>query len=149
MTVMTLGQKLRTARKLRDISLRKLAFSVNVTPTYISQVERDLCYPPNEAMLKKLAHELRISSDVLIAKVGKIPSDVITGLLEFPEVIEFNRKYFAEKKGELVIYGHGYTVPVFDNRGNVVHPNCLDHNIFMPEHIEEQTKEYLKYHGSL
>ena len=149
MTETTLGQKLRTARTLRGISLRKLAFLVNVTPTYISQVERDLCYPPNEPMLKKLAHELRIKSDVLVAEAGKIPSDIIAGMLEFPETITFNREYFAKQRGELVIYGSGHTVPVFDNSGNVVHPDCLDTNVFMLEHIKAQTKEYLEYNDSL
>ena len=93
----SLGQLIRSTRKPLNISMRKLATIIGVSPGYISQIERDLCSPPTESTLTKLADALGIDRSHVMSRVGKIPQVIIEGFVAFPEEVEAAEKYFSEK----------------------------------------------------
>ncbi|HKK27492.1 MAG TPA: helix-turn-helix transcriptional regulator [Gemmatimonadota bacterium] len=77
----TLGSFLRARREaLREedsrYSLRQVAGRVGIEPSYLSKVERDIGSPPAEETLVRLAGELDVEPDVLLALAGKISSDL-------------------------------------------------------------------------
>jgi transcriptional regulator with XRE-family HTH domain len=80
-TMTTLGQFIRDRREtLRSedpsFSVRQVAERVGIEPSYLSKVERDLGSPPSEETLIRLAKELDVDADVLLALAGKISSDL-------------------------------------------------------------------------
>jgi transcriptional regulator with XRE-family HTH domain len=57
-------------------SLRKIAGVIEVEPSYLSKVERDLVSPPSEAKIVALAKCLKEDPDVLLALAGKVSSEL-------------------------------------------------------------------------
>ena len=57
-------------------SLRQVAERVGIQPSYLSQVERGREAPPSEDTIVRLAEELAIDADVLLAMAGKVSSDL-------------------------------------------------------------------------
>lgn len=78
----TLGEFLRerrTALQAEDarFSLNQVAERVGVTPAFLSQLERDLVRSgPSEETLRRLAEELDLDADVLLAMAGKVSRDL-------------------------------------------------------------------------
>jgi transcriptional regulator with XRE-family HTH domain len=60
----------------RDYSLRKVAASVGIEPSYLSKVERGEQPPPSEETILALARELDEDPDVLLALAGKVSKDL-------------------------------------------------------------------------
>ena len=60
----------------RTYSVRQVARRLGVQPSYLSKVERDEVAPPSEETTRKLAHELCMDADVLLAMAGKVSSDL-------------------------------------------------------------------------
>lgn len=59
----------------RRYSIRQLAQRIGVGPTYLSRIERgDIA--PSEEMIQRLAAELGEDADVLLARAGRIASDI-------------------------------------------------------------------------
>jgi transcriptional regulator with XRE-family HTH domain len=56
---MELGQRIKTRRKELDLSLRNLAEQVDLTASFLSQVERDLVSPSIDS-LRKISHALEV-----------------------------------------------------------------------------------------
>ena len=86
---MTYGKHIRETReKLRQsdrtFSLRQVAIRVGIEPAYLSKIERDQLPPPSEAVTRKLADELDLDSDVLLAMSGKVSSDLKEVILNRP-----------------------------------------------------------------
>jgi HTH-type transcriptional regulator, competence development regulator len=96
----TLGGFLRNRRvelQARDgrYSLTQVAQRVGVTPAFLSQVERGLARSgPAEETLRRLAAELEVDADVLLALGGKVSSDL-------QEVIRRRPALFAQLIREL------------------------------------------------
>ena len=67
-------------------SLRQVAGRVGFQPTYLSKIERGIEPPPSEETIKRLAHELDIQPDVLLAMAGKISSDLRDVICRRPEL---------------------------------------------------------------
>jgi len=87
----TFGGHLRTLRDQRaaedpTFSLRKVAGRCEITPAYLSRIERDEVPPPGEATLLKLANELGEDPDVLLAMAGKISADLRAIILARPKL---------------------------------------------------------------
>lgn len=85
------GDHLRTLRERRAavdaaFSLRQVAARCEVTPAYLSRVERGEVGPPGEETLVKLARELNEDPDVLLALAGKISSDLRAVILARPRL---------------------------------------------------------------
>jgi len=78
------GELLREKRLERDLSLRKFASLVGVSPTYLSQVEQDNVIPPTADRVKRMADLLGENSDEWIARAGRVPDDVPPLLQKYP-----------------------------------------------------------------
>src|SRR5260370_5303355 len=75
------GATIRALREEKQISLRKFAETVGISPTYQSKVEREEFPPPGEETIKRMAGILGKDSDELLSLAGKVPSDL-------PEIIQ-------------------------------------------------------------
>jgi HTH-type transcriptional regulator, competence development regulator len=99
MNVMTLGGLIRNRReelRRNDVaySVRQVAERIGVEPSYLSKVERDIGSPPSEETLVRLARDLGLDADLVLAYAGKISRDV-------RDVIRRRPQLFAELIREL------------------------------------------------
>ena len=76
MTQKNFGATIRALREAQQISLRKFADKVGISPTYLSKIERDEFPPPGEETVKKFAEALNQDTDELLALAGKVSSDL-------------------------------------------------------------------------
>ncbi len=76
-------------REDRAFSLRKVAERVGVQPSYLSKVERGEVAPPSEGTILRLADELGVDGDALLALAGKVST-------ELKEVIRKRPHLFGE-----------------------------------------------------
>ena len=70
------GAFIRRLRNGKEIGLREMAKMIGVSPTYLSKVERDEFTPPAEDKVKAIAKILQCDADDLLARAGKVASDV-------------------------------------------------------------------------
>ena len=75
-------------------SLRRVAASVGIEPSYLSKVERGEQPPPSEKTILALARELGEDPDVLLALAGKVSH-------ELQEIIRKRPRLFADLIREL------------------------------------------------
>ncbi|NLF68852.1 MAG: helix-turn-helix domain-containing protein [Candidatus Anammoximicrobium sp.] len=75
------GEVLREMRLAKGFSLRKFAKLVDVSPTYLSQVEQENVDPPTAERVQRMAEILGENADELIALAGRVPDDL-------PEIIQ-------------------------------------------------------------
>ena len=75
------GQVLRAKRIAKGFSLRKFAKLVDVSPTYLSQVEQENVDPPTAERVTRMAELLDENADEWIALAGRVPDDL-------PEIIQ-------------------------------------------------------------
>ena len=76
MTQKKFGATIRDLRLAKQISLRKFADQVGISPTYLSKIERDEFPPPGEETVKNFADALGQDPDELLALAGKVSSDL-------------------------------------------------------------------------
>lgn len=81
------GQFIRDSREKLNITLRQLARDVEVSPTYLSQIEQGNFAPPSEEKIKLLAKHLKLDGDQLMAMADKIPSDLKPIFTENPQPV--------------------------------------------------------------
>ncbi|MBI3397728.1 MAG: N-6 DNA methylase, partial [Deltaproteobacteria bacterium] len=79
----TLGQKIRSLRLGKGLSIKKLSAILKINYTYISHIERDKSIP-SESLLKKIAKKLSADEEELKILSGKIPEDIKTILYKYP-----------------------------------------------------------------
>lgn len=60
----------------RRFSLRQVAFRIGVEPAYLSKIERSETPPPSEGKIRRIAAELHVDPDYLLAMAGKVAGDV-------------------------------------------------------------------------
>jgi HTH-type transcriptional regulator, competence development regulator len=70
----------------RRFSVRQVAQRLAVEPSYLSKVERDIGSPPSEEFLARLANELGLDSDVVLALGGKISKDLRDAIRKRPQL---------------------------------------------------------------
>ena len=88
----TFGERLRRGRQAKKITLRKFASLINVSPTYISQIENNISSYPTEGVICKISRLLDENEDELLALANKIHSDLARIINRFPrEVSTFLR----------------------------------------------------------
>lgn len=71
----------------RSYTLRKVAQRVGIKPVYLSRIERDDLAPPAEEVVRKLAAELGLHADVLLAMAGKVSKELREIIMQRPELI--------------------------------------------------------------
>ena len=76
---MSLGQRLKQRRESLKITQRQLAESLEVTPQHISAIEQDKRIP-SLSFLTKLAEELGITIDYLVAGKEGVIKDAIPAI---------------------------------------------------------------------
>jgi len=76
MMKLSFGVTVRRRRVQRQIGLREFAKRIGVSPTYLSKVERDEFAPPAEDKIIRIARELDLDQDELLAMAGKVASDI-------------------------------------------------------------------------
>jgi HTH-type transcriptional regulator, competence development regulator len=81
---MTFGKYIENLRIERGLSQRKFATMVGITATYMSKIERGEFKAPSEEVIKRMAKLLSKDSDVMLAKAGKIDSELIAIILSDP-----------------------------------------------------------------
>ena len=91
-TAQEFGRRLRELRMDKDITLRKFAQDVGISPTYLSKVERGDFSPPTEDRIKDFAKALGQDPDELLAIAGRISSDLPEIIMKHPhEAADFLR----------------------------------------------------------
>jgi transcriptional regulator with XRE-family HTH domain len=78
------GAYVRQEREEREIGLREMAKKIGVSPTYLSKIERDEFLPPAEDKVRKIAEIFGIDVDELLARAGKVSSDLSEIIREHP-----------------------------------------------------------------
>ncbi len=101
----TFGPSLREKRLAKGFSLRKFAKLVDVSPTYLSQVEQSNVLPPTADRVKRMAELLGENADELIALAGRTPEDlpkiIQSRPAAFPELLREASGLSAEQLSEL------------------------------------------------
>lgn len=82
----TFGTIIRNLREESGVSLRKLAKLLEMSPAYLSKLERDLLPPPSEEYICSMAEVLETDKDSLLAKAGKVAPDVIQKIIATPKL---------------------------------------------------------------
>jgi HTH-type transcriptional regulator, competence development regulator len=67
-------------------SLRRIAASIEVEPSYLSKIERGEQPPPSERTVLALARELGEDPDVLLALAGKVSTDLQAIIRKRPQL---------------------------------------------------------------
>lgn len=65
-----LGALLRTARKRAKLSLQAVAAQVEISPSYLSRIERGVRRPPAPEVLRRLASILQIDRQLVLELAG-------------------------------------------------------------------------------
>jgi len=83
----TFGQKIKDHR-IHDthFSLRKLAETINISPTYLSRIENDKESPPSEDIIIRIAQTLGMDEDELLSCANKISPDLHKTIREKPDL---------------------------------------------------------------
>ena len=91
------GARIRALREGQQISLRKFADKVGISPTYLSKIERGE-FPP----VKRFAEALDQDPDELLALAGKVSSDLPVIIRQRPrELASFLRTASALSPSEM------------------------------------------------
>ncbi len=98
-------QRLAKAVDDPSFSLRKLADRVGIQPSYLSKIERGTQAPPGEETICRIADELGLDRDALLALAGKVSADLLEVILERPtlvaELIRSIKRLPAQRVSEL------------------------------------------------
>lgn len=87
----TFGERLRERRVEMGFSLRAFAKKIEVSPTYLSQVEQNKVDPPTADRVKKIAELLEECVDEWTALAGRITKDLPEIIHSSPEVPDILR----------------------------------------------------------
>jgi len=96
-----LGRYIRAQRELADVSLRHFARSVNISDSYLSQVERGL-YRPSGDVLKAIARGLGLAPDELFRRLGWLPAAEEGTTVGVPEAIAADEHLTQAEKAALL-----------------------------------------------
>jgi transcriptional regulator with XRE-family HTH domain len=79
----TLGEVIRDARVAAEMSLRDLSNKLDISPSYISDIENDRRVP-SEQVMHQLADALKVSFDDLMARAGRVGDEAERYLKHHP-----------------------------------------------------------------
>jgi len=81
------GQEIARLRAAKGLSQRKLAELVELSPGFMSRLERGLFSPPSDDKIIALAAILGVDRDALLAKAGRASKDLEERIVENPELM--------------------------------------------------------------
>jgi len=81
------GKVLRERRLEKEISLRRFAEMIEVSPTYLSLIETGrVDYPPADERVRRMAAVLGADANEWLALAGRVPDDMENIILSEPEM---------------------------------------------------------------
>ena len=80
-------RRLAKASEDAAFSLRQVAERVGIEPSYLSKIERGDQPPPGEETIRRIASELEEDADALLARAGKVSTDLLEIIRERPELV--------------------------------------------------------------
>ncbi len=95
----TLGSYIRRARSAKRVTLRQLAAAVGVTPSYLSDIENDR-RAPSEDVLQRIAGQLELDLDELLALRGRLDQATEEYLRRFPAAVKLFRRIAKQELDE-------------------------------------------------
>ncbi|MBV9470122.1 MAG: helix-turn-helix transcriptional regulator [Abitibacteriaceae bacterium] len=95
----SLGETLRDARIEKNISLRALAGQMEITPSYLSDIENDRRVPA-EDVLRTLASNLEIEFEDLMALAGRFGEKAERYMKSQPTAVKLFRRISEANLGE-------------------------------------------------
>ncbi len=98
------GQHIRKLRMEKGVSLRKMAQRMEISVAYLSYIERGVQGTPSAEVIKRLARELEVNPDALLAMTGRIDTSRVDMIREELDRIATSEKQFSTPKeaGEAV-----------------------------------------------
>jgi transcriptional regulator with XRE-family HTH domain len=98
----TLGDILREARVDLDLSLRDLAKKLDVSPSYVSDIENNRRVPA-EDVLRNMALTLRLEFDDLMARAGRFGDEAVRYMQRTPAAgVLFRRLAQHDLSGDVI-----------------------------------------------
>lgn len=79
------GSKIKKLREEKEYSQRQFAIELDITPTYLSKIERSEFPPPSEEVIKRMAHLLSYDTDLLLSYANKVDSDLLAIIQNSPQ----------------------------------------------------------------
>ncbi|MEQ1704782.1 MAG: helix-turn-helix transcriptional regulator [Rickettsiales bacterium] len=79
------GDIIKVLREEHEISQRQFAMKLDITPTYLSKIERGEFPPPSEEVIKRMAHLLDYDTDELLAYADKVDSELLAIIQSAPQ----------------------------------------------------------------
>lgn len=95
----TLGSYIRRARSAKRVTLRQLAAAVGVTPSYLSDIENDR-RAPSEDVLQRIAGQLELDLDELLALRGRLDQATEEYLRRVPAAVKLFRRIAKQELDE-------------------------------------------------
>ena len=95
----TLGEVVREGRTAKGIKLRELSRRLEVTPSYVSDIENDRRVP-SEEVLQKIATELDLDYGDLVARAGRLGSEAERYMRQTPVATTLFRRISTERLTE-------------------------------------------------
>jgi transcriptional regulator with XRE-family HTH domain len=86
----TFGDRVRTARARKRLTLREAADRIGRSASFLSDIEHDRRLP-SEDVLRHLAELLELDADDLMASSGRLPTDVADYLRTTPDAARLFR----------------------------------------------------------
>lgn len=84
---MSFGRHIRCLRTARRLTLRELARRLEVSPTYLSQIEQENFPPPAEDKIVRLAEILGQDVDELLGLAGRVADDLPKIIRQHPRAM--------------------------------------------------------------
>ena len=88
---MSFGNFIRQKRLEAGYTLRKFAEKIDISPTFLSRMERDEIDPPGEEKIMAMAQALSIDSEELTLMAGKLPAKIKEMILRRPGLVPLLR----------------------------------------------------------
>jgi transcriptional regulator with XRE-family HTH domain len=85
------GETLRDLRVAQKLGLREMAIKVDISPAYLSRIERGKERPPRPELIKTFAKVLAADPDVLFRLSSSTDPEVVDFLHEQPEAMNLLR----------------------------------------------------------
>lgn len=99
------GRKLKGLRRQRGLGLRELAEISGCSSGYLSKIENGKEKAPSESKLRALAKALNADPGMVMAMAGRIPSDALTAMQNYPQPFSVLLREFVKTYRPNGIFG--------------------------------------------